>query len=366
MLVLSPLLVEIGRDLDVSTGTAGQLRTLSGLVAGVTALLLGRVARRLPLRDLLRLGALLLTLASVLAAVAPSFAILALAQLPTGIGLAILVSAGVAGAAEWVPPGERARVLGWALAGQAVAWIVGMPLVGLLAEASWRLAFLVPLGASLLALLVLALCAAGPRAAAPSTVSLFALLRDRVVAAWAVGELLAFSAWAGILVYAGALLIESYDASPTATGVVLGGVAAAYLPGNFLARRVVDRSSRALLITLALAGSLGAAAVGLVRPALGASVLILAVLGFIGGARTLAGSTFGLDAAPERKLAVTGVRASATQFGYLVGSLAGGAALAAGGYRALGLVFAALYAAAAVPHVWLALTGRAARSPATL
>jgi predicted MFS family arabinose efflux permease len=103
-------------------------------------------------------------------------------------------------------------------------------------------------------------------------------------------------------------------------------------------------------VWLALAGSVGAAALGLVRPALAASVLILAVLGVIGGARTLAGSAFGLDAAPEHRLAVTGIRAAATQFGYLVGSIVGGLALAGAGYGALGLAFAALYAAAAAPH----------------
>src|SRR5215218_2656966 len=79
VLVLSPILVEVGRDLGVSTASVGQLRTISGLVAAVTALLLGRLSGHLSLRDLLLTGCALLSLGSVLSAVAPTYAVLALA-----------------------------------------------------------------------------------------------------------------------------------------------------------------------------------------------------------------------------------------------------------------------------------------------
>ncbi|HSK16004.1 MAG TPA: hypothetical protein VK915_07525, partial [Gaiellaceae bacterium] len=59
ILVLTPILVEVARDFDVSTAVAGQLRTVTGLVAGVAALAFGRVARGVALRDLLLVGAFL-------------------------------------------------------------------------------------------------------------------------------------------------------------------------------------------------------------------------------------------------------------------------------------------------------------------
>ena len=40
LLVLSPVLPELARELGVSTATAGQLRSLSGLTGGLTAVLL--------------------------------------------------------------------------------------------------------------------------------------------------------------------------------------------------------------------------------------------------------------------------------------------------------------------------------------
>ncbi len=351
VLVLSPILVEVGRDLGVSTAAVGQLRTISGLVAAVTALLLGRVAGHVSLRDLLLAGCALLAFGCVLSAAAPTYAVLALAQIPTGVALAILLSAGVAGVAEWAPEGDRARVLSWALVGQASSWIVGMPVIGLVSEATWRLAFVsVPLLGSLAAAFALSRCSRGgaPRAASPAR--LRAVLREPRAAGWATGEVLAFSAWAATLVYAGALFVDSYDTSTGATGLILGSAAVAYLPGNFLARRLVERSAPTLLIVCSLAGAAGVALFGTVRPSVGVSVAIFATLGFIGGARTLAGAGYGLEVGPGHRLAVMGVRASATQVGYLVGSAAGGLALAASGYGALGLLLAVFFAGAAVAY----------------
>ena len=74
ILVLSPVLAPLASDLDVSTAVAGQLRTVSGLAAGVTALLAGLVAARVGLRDLLGAGLLFLALGSGITAAAPDFA----------------------------------------------------------------------------------------------------------------------------------------------------------------------------------------------------------------------------------------------------------------------------------------------------
>ena len=71
-IALSPVLAEVASDFDVSTATAGQLRTVAGLVAGVTALALGRLAGRVGLRRQLLGGLVLLALGSLGSAAAPS------------------------------------------------------------------------------------------------------------------------------------------------------------------------------------------------------------------------------------------------------------------------------------------------------
>jgi len=225
-----------------------------------------------------------------------------------------------------------------------------MPLVGLLGEISWRLAWLV-VPVSMAALAVGLLQRRRASSPAGARAGLRSVLTHPGVARWTAGELFAFSAWAGALVYMGALLVESYDLSIAATGLALGFGALVYVPGNFLFRRWVVEHGRLLLVVLALSGAGTVAALGAVRPSVWVSVALFALLCFIAGGRTLAGSARGLGLAPELRLGVTGIRTAALQSGYFVGSAVGGVALAVGGYGALGLAFAALFVGAAIPHL---------------
>src|SRR5215213_7376665 len=145
----SPVLPELARELGVSTATAGQLRSLSGLTGGATAVLLAVAPRRPGLRDLLTAGAALVAAGSALSAAAPSFALLAAAQGLAGVGIGLLVAVGIAAAGEWPPAAQRPGVLAWAIAGMPAAWIGGMPPAGALADVSWRAAWLVPTFAAL-------------------------------------------------------------------------------------------------------------------------------------------------------------------------------------------------------------------------
>ena len=126
-------------------------------------------------------------------------------------------------------------MLAWAIAGMPVAWIAGMPVVGVLADLSWRAAWLVP---ALAGLAAVAIVRQRPPDRAPSPArGRLGAWRDPAVARFAVGELLANAAWASVLTYSGALLLDSYDLAPTVVALGLGAMAAAMVPGTFLARR---------------------------------------------------------------------------------------------------------------------------------
>ena len=350
ILVLTPVLEDVAADLDVSTATAGQLRTISGLVAGMAAIASGLVATRIGLRDLLALGLGSLALGTAASAAAPSFTMLALSQVLVGAGVGITYTAAIAAVAEWSAADERSRVLSIALLGPPLAWVIGMPVAGAVGDASWRLAWiLVPLVGSILALAVVA--ARCPTEPAAARADVKTVLTHPGVGRWSAGELLAFSAWTGTLVYVGALFVGSYGLSTAVTGIALGVGAAAYIPGNLLFRRYVDAHARSLLVLLALAAAVGAVLLGAARPSPWFSAVVFCALSFLAGGRTLAGSARGLDLAPELRLGVTGVRTAALQLGYFLGAALGGAALAAGGYGALGLVLGGLFAAATLPHL---------------
>jgi predicted MFS family arabinose efflux permease len=117
VLVLSPILVKIAHDLDVSTAVAGQLRIVAAPVAAVVAVLLARHGGRYPLRSILVGSSALVAVGSVASALAPSFFALALGQLPLWIGVAGLVAGGVGAAGVWSTPELRGRVVARALAG---------------------------------------------------------------------------------------------------------------------------------------------------------------------------------------------------------------------------------------------------------
>jgi predicted MFS family arabinose efflux permease len=350
LVVLNPLLAELAGDLDVSIATAGQLRTVSGLAAGATALASGLLATRVGLRELLVAGVVILGTGSLVSGLTPGFGVLVAAQALVGVGIGLSYSAALAATAEWSTAQTRSRVLALTLLGPPIAWIVGMPLVGVIGELSWRLALVfVPVAMAAVAVGLLLLHRSTPPARARA--GFVTVLAYPGVARWSVGELLAFSAWAGSLVFMGALFIESYELSIAATGLALGVGALVYVPGNLLFRRWVDAHGRLLLIVLALAAAVTIAVIGAVRPSAWFTLALFSVLCFLAGGRTLAGSARGLGLAPELRLGVTGVRTAALQAGYFVGAAVGGVALATGGYPALGLAFGVLFVGASLPHL---------------
>jgi MFS transporter, DHA1 family, inner membrane transport protein len=355
-LVLTAILPDLAGDFGVSTATAGQARTLAAVTGGVTALTLGRLGRRLGVRELLLLGLSLVVVVPLASALAPNLAAFACAQAAIGAAAAILLSAGVAAAGEWAEEGRRARVLSWALLGQPAAWVAGMPLIGVISQLDWRYAWLaVPLAASLVALPAVARLRGRadhlPRAARTTSAGTKPVWRRPPVARWAIGELMAYSGWGATLVYAGALFIQSYGLSTAQAGVLLGAAALGYFPGTLLARRHAEHHARTVLVVLGLTAAAGTALLGLVRPSPAVTlVLFAACMAAIGG-RTIAGSGFGLDAAPDQRVAVMSLRAAAVQFGYLLGAASGGAALAAGGFGVLGATLGVLFLLGVAPHL---------------
>jgi MFS transporter, DHA1 family, inner membrane transport protein len=356
-IALSPVLAEVANDLGVATATAGQLRTVAGLVAGVTGLVLGRLSSRVGLGRQLLGGSALLAVGSLGSAAAPGIALLFAAQVPVGAGIAVLTTAATLAAAEWVPPERRTTVLSWALIGQPSAWIIGMPLIGAVAGSNWRYAWI---ALPLLAAVVAGAAVVG-RASEPPSATRRAPLRAVFAApgltSWLAGEMFANTAWAGTLVYSGALFVESYGSSTESTGVVLAIGAGAYVVGALWLRRFADRQPKVLLAGLAVVLALTTGLFGMVRPSVVISTIIFSAAATAAGGRTVVSSAFGLALPPELRRAAVAMRAASMQFGYFAGSFAAGTALGIGGYRALGSLIGLLFLGAG-----LSLVARSRRS----
>jgi predicted MFS family arabinose efflux permease len=345
LLSLGPVLAGVAGDFDVSAAAAGQLRTLGGLVGGTAAIAVALLGSRLELRRTLVTGHALLAFGALMSAAAPDFALLAVGQAAVGAAAGLLISGALAASAAWTEPGRRARALAIASLGQPMSWVVGMPLGGLLAELDWRYALAgVPLAASLVGMAALARVHSSARSSSRGRAL-------RSLPAWALPELVSYAAWSGVLVFAGALLVESYGVSPGVVGLLLGAAALAALPGNVLARPWLAHRTRELLVVLGIAAALLTLLFGTVRPGPAASTAIMALLVLVATTRTVAGSALALQSAGDRRLAAMGVRAATGQFGYLVGAAVGGVTLATGGYELLATSLAALFILGTVPHL---------------
>ena len=279
------------------------------------------------------------------------------------IGISTILTAGISAMAAWTEPEQRTRVVAHAFAGLPTAWIVGMPIIGVVAEIHWRLAFLaLPLPAALLAgLAVLGRPHDAPIPRAESSLRRFLGRADG--RRWALGEQFANAAWSGTLVFSGALLTEHYGMSTTATGVALAAMAVAYLVGNRRAGRLASERARRTMLACSLGAAVAVALTWAVTPAVVVTLVLFSASAALVATRTVSGTVYGFSVAGELGREVGTVRAVTTQLGYLIGALVGGAALELGGFALLGVAFGGLFVASTLPYA-LAVADATAHSRA--
>ena len=352
VLVMSPILARVAAEFDVSIAAAGQLRILAAPFAAVVALLTGRALARFSPRALIGTGSALLAAGSLASAAAPTFVLLALAQVPMWGGIAMLLAAGVAATGAWSTPEERTQ----ARQSRARRGAGGMDRGDALDRARQldRLAARVHRAAA--AGRVLAGLAAARRPAdtpiAGSKSSLTALLRIRPARRWALGELAANSAWAGTLVYSGVLFTETYGTSSAATGVALAIVAVAYLAGNQWAGRTNPHShGRGCFGNIA--ASVAVALTWAYTRSLSITLVLFALTAAVTAVRMVAGTVYGFSRRrrPPQRRRHRPRRHDPVRL--LFGSLAGGMAIAVGGIGALAAVYSILFLSATLPYVCL-------------
>lgn len=358
ILVLSPILPQMADELGVSTSAVAQLRSVSAVTAGVTALLLAVTGSRFRLAWLLNGGLIVLAVASLLSAWAPTFGVLIITHTAMGFGLAAVLSGGMAASEAWARAGESKKVLSLALIGQPVAWVLGQPVAGLVAGQDWRWAWIaVPFAAAIAGLTAVALRDRRIVDAGQECDPL-GLWRQPGIKSWATSELLAFTAWGGALVFAGAVFIEEYGVSVGSTGIILGVGAAFYLPGNWLGRRLLEKGSGLLLVGFSVAAGAMVVFYGTGQLSLSVAIVGFAIAVFFAGGRTIGGAALGLQISEGRRLAAMSVRTGAGQFGYLLGAALGGLLLGAWGYPGLAWGFGILFAAAGIIHIPRSVSGR--------
>jgi predicted MFS family arabinose efflux permease len=355
IVVLAPLIVAIGDDLGASVSAIGIARSVLAGTAFAGSLVIGPLIDRIGVRPLIVRGATLALAGAGLTAAAPSLPVFYAAHVITGMGVACLLSAGFAGVASQFERGDATWAMGYVVGAQSLSWILGNPIVGLLADAgSWRLAYVVPATICFAALLAgLALKPAPGMVAArdePDSIrdGLRAVFGDRSARRWTIAELVGYSAWTAELTYAAAFYIREYGVSETTVGLLLAAGSLVFLATSLNVARLTARFPRKPLLVAAGIG-MGAMFMPFFNwaPAVAVSFSFFAVMAVFAGIRSAGSSALGLDQLPDRPGAMMGARTASAQLGYMIGAAGGGLVLALWGFSALGFVLFAGMAASA-------------------
>lgn len=252
--VVAGLLLEVARDLRISTDAAGLLVTAYALGVIAGAPLVGGLLRRLPRkRSLLALMGLF-TLGNMLCALAPNYPTLMAARVVTGLAHATFLGMGSVIAAELSPPGHQASAIAVMFTGVTLANVVGVPLGTFLGQSQgWRATFCAVALLNLLAAASVGLLV--PRLPRPQAVSLGRELRvirrPEVLLAFAT-TVLGNGSVVLVFTYIAPILVKIAGFNEKAVGPILLLFGLGFVVGNALGGKLADRALMpSLLGTLA-------------------------------------------------------------------------------------------------------------------
>ena len=258
----APFLIEMARDLESSVGLVANLMAMTATAWGVTSFVAGQGSDRFGRRLFLVGGPLLLALSMLGVALGGSYAAIAVAATAAGGCAGAFTGVMMAEVSARVVDRQRGRAMGWVMAGQSLALLVGVPLAAFMgAFIGWRGVNLAIAGIALLATLGLLLttgqAADGKRAPGARPVSLRAALSARVIRLLALGvaERLCYGL---TVVYFATFLQSTYSLSVAGVAGPLAVFAAGNILGTVLGGQLADRLPNRMLT---FAGAMLASAV---------------------------------------------------------------------------------------------------------
>lgn len=367
LFVVSPLMPDMGRDLQVQTSAMGLSLTCFSVAYIVGAPLLGRAGDRYGRRRVLVASLVLFTAANLATALAPNYAVLIIVRIIAGIAAAGTGPTVYALAGATAPPARRATYLAVVGSGLLSALWAGAPLGAVVGhQFGWRVVFLALAVAPLLLAVVnsrlwQAAESSAPNSKAPTAPQdrsrqLHGLLIVGVTALWALAVYLLYT-------FLGTALEQRHQQNLTAWMLVAYGIGA--VPGSLLGGRLADRVGATRTVTTALAltavlegltaGVFSSRSVWLLAPAL-LLFALCAYAAFPSQQRRL------LDRFPQQAASLMGWNNSALFAGISIAGAAGAPLMDAWSYPVTVLCGAAVACAAVLAS--LALGGAKKAVPA--
>ena len=346
-IVMAPVLSQIAREFGTSTGTAGLVVAAFGLPGIVTSLIAGPYSDRIGRKPFLVVGSLLMGVFTAVSAFAPTFELLVAARAIAGIGASVLFPSIHSLIGDSFPYQERGRAISMVIGLNALAPIVGIPIAGIVAEAtSWRVSLLLVAAIALAATGALHVLVARTRPGGdPARArALFGLIvgNPSALAAIATSFTGAFFwfAWATyVVVYFEQ--VHGLSASLAATVTLTLGLGV--LIGSQIGGRLGDRIGHRRIVwsTIATSALLLVALTNLPLPLVAAAGLNLALSAVV-GARFATNAALLSEQVPEARGTMMAVSASVVSLAIVAAAIFGGMLVDGPGFGALGLVSGAV------------------------
>jgi predicted MFS family arabinose efflux permease len=352
-IVMAPVLTQIAAEFNITTGTAGLVVAAYGAPGIVVAVLTGPYSDRFGRKRFLVTGSLIMGVFTLLSAFATSFAVLVAMRIIAGIGGSVIFPNTTATVGDNFSYRDRGAAMGTVIGLNTMAAVIGVPLAGILAEATtWRVSVGL-VGALSIAAAILLLWKFRPAQTPLSESRIRDMYRSIVTNRSALGAIgssflgaLYWFTWATYIVvfFENAFGLSQGVASILALtqglGVLFGSQLGGRLGGRIGHKPIVAGS-------VAISGVLLLLQTNLPLPLPATAVLNL-LLSAVIGARFASNTTLLTEQVPEARGTLLAISASVTSASIVVGAAVGGLLIDGLGFWALGAfcfvaaVFAAL------------------------
>lgn len=341
--VMAPVLSQIAREFGTTTGTAGLVVAAFGLPGIVASLIAGPYSDRIGRKPFLVGGSLLLGIFTLLSALAPTFELLVVARAVAGVGASVLFPNVQSLIGDSFSYQERGRAISTVIGLNTLASIIGIPVAGIVAEAtSWRVSLLLVGAISVAAAAVLHVMVARSRPAGdPARArALFGLIfGNRSALAAIASSFMGAFFWFAWATYVVVYFEQVHGLGPSLAATVTLTLGLGVLIGSQIGGRLGDRIGHRRIVwsTIATSALLLVALTNLPLPLFAAAALNL-VLSAVVGARFATNIALLSEQVPEARGTMMAVSASVVSLAIVTAAIVGGMLVDGPGFGALGLV----------------------------
>lgn len=340
-LVVSLLLVDIASTYNVPIGIAGQIRTTSGLLSIIFAIIMGILSVKYSHKALLQIGLSLFIISAVGSFYSTSFTVLLVTYSLVGVATSMVNPMINAIIGRHVSREKSTTVIGWTIAGLSLIYLAGSLSAAYISQWGWRTAFLiVVVPISLVTIFLCSNCIPGKTSSEnqrnENNVGLLdgyhQLIGNRSALGCILGTIFSLSTWNLYLIYCASYWRQAFDMTTGSISIAVIFTSLSYTAGSLVASRIIRffGIKRILFFSSGLLGVFTLFVLG--APSFVVSFGLTVFASLSAGVMITASSGFSLIQIPEYQGTMMSLHSAAQSLGATVSAAVGGYLLILFGY----------------------------------